>query len=117
MKRCVRRSFGRGEIVFHEGDPGDSLHLVESGRVAFRVTTPLGDKVLLNVIGHGDFFGEMALLGDSGRRTATAVCLDPVLTWAMRRPVFEQLCASYPEAAGLVRTVLVERIDRLSALL
>ena len=34
-----RRRFGRREVVFHEGDPGDSVHLVVSGHLAVRVTT------------------------------------------------------------------------------
>lgn len=117
LRRCVLRRFGRDEVIFHEGDPGDSIHLVRSGRVAFRLTTPLGDTVLLSVVGPGGFFGELALLGRSGRRTATAICLDPVETWAMRRPVFEQLCSEHPEAAGFVQSALVARIERLSTLL
>jgi CRP-like cAMP-binding protein len=39
-----RRTFERGEVVFHQGDPADSLHLVSKGRFAVRVTTPLGDE-------------------------------------------------------------------------
>ena len=38
-----RRRFDRHEVVFHEGDPGDTVHLIARGRVALRVTTPLGD--------------------------------------------------------------------------
>ena len=34
--RMVRRSFRKGETLFHEGDPGDSLHLIEKGRIAIR---------------------------------------------------------------------------------
>ena len=44
-----RRTFARGEIVFHEGDPGDSLHRVARGRFAARITTPRGRM-------HGVFF-------------------------------------------------------------
>jgi len=40
-----RRRFERGEVVFHRDDPGDSLHLIVSGRFAVRVMTPLGDMV------------------------------------------------------------------------
>ena len=42
-----RRTFGRGEIVFHQLDPADSLHLVAGGRFAVRRTTPLGEDALL----------------------------------------------------------------------
>ena len=38
-----RRRFKRGEVVFHEGDPADSLHLVVAGRFAVQRTTRLGE--------------------------------------------------------------------------
>ena len=46
-----RRRFSRHEVVFHEGDPGDSVHLIDQGRVALRVTTPAGDTVTLRILG------------------------------------------------------------------
>ena len=42
-----RRKFARGEVVFHEDDPADTLHLVDKGRFAVRVATPLGDTAIL----------------------------------------------------------------------
>ena len=50
---CTPRRFARREVVFDDGDPGDCLHLVVSGRFAVRVTTPRGDGVTLRVIGTG----------------------------------------------------------------
>ena len=48
-----RRTFARGEVVFHRDDPADSLHLVVRGRFGARVLTPLGDSVLVDVLGPG----------------------------------------------------------------
>ena len=45
-----RRSFAKGEVVVHEGDPADSLHLVESGRLAVRVTTVDGASQLRDAL-------------------------------------------------------------------
>ncbi|MEX2554639.1 MAG: cyclic nucleotide-binding domain-containing protein [Actinomycetota bacterium] len=53
-----RRRYARNEIIFHQGDPAETLHLIESGRVSVRVTTPRGDVATLAVLGSGDFFGE-----------------------------------------------------------
>ena len=64
-----RRSYAKGEVLFHVGDPADSLHLVESGRLAVRVDTADGRTATLNLLGPGDFLGELALLG-RGARTA-----------------------------------------------
>ena len=58
-----RRTFARGEIVFHRGDPADSLNLIRKGRFSVRIVTPLGDTAMLSVRGPGDAFGELALLG------------------------------------------------------
>ena len=57
-----RRTFAKGDVLFYEGDPGESLHLVTKGRAAISVTTPMGESALLTVIGPGDSFGEQALL-------------------------------------------------------
>src|SRR6266508_4408267 len=51
-----RRTFARGEVVFHERDPADSLHLIEKGRFAVRVTTPLGETAMLAIRGPGEAF-------------------------------------------------------------
>ncbi|MFV0308828.1 MAG: cyclic nucleotide-binding domain-containing protein [Desertimonas sp.] len=50
---AARRRFRRGEVVFHEGDPGDTVHLVDKGHVAVRVTTPVGDVATVRVVGPG----------------------------------------------------------------
>jgi CRP-like cAMP-binding protein len=42
-----RRRFEKGEAVFHEGDPGDTLHLIATGRFAVRVVTSAGDTAML----------------------------------------------------------------------
>ena len=64
-----RRTFGRGEVVFHEGDPADSLHLIAKGRFAVRVTTPLGETATLAIRGPGDLVGEFAGAGHAPTRS------------------------------------------------
>src|SRR5688500_16345377 len=72
-----RRRYGRREILFHEADPADALHIVLRGRLAVRVTTALGSSVMLDVVGPGDLLGELAVLSDDGHRSATVVTLEP----------------------------------------
>src|ERR1700730_14416638 len=59
---CRRRRFASREVVFHEGDPGDSMHLIQGGRFAVRCSTPMGDVATLRLLGPGAFFGELVLL-------------------------------------------------------
>ena len=49
-----RRTFGRKEVVFHAGDPADTLHLIKSGRFAVQATTQLGDTATFAVLGPGE---------------------------------------------------------------
>lgn len=90
-----RRRFGRGEVVFHRDDPADSLHLIVSGRFAIRAMTPLGDTVWIAVRGPGENFGEMALVDEAARRSATVSALEAAETFAVYKPDFERLRGSY----------------------
>lgn len=107
-----RRHFGRNEVVFHRDDPADSLHLIEKGRVAIRVSTPLGDTVTITVRGPGWSFGEMSLVGDS-RRTATVAALDQTETLAVYKDDFEQLRREHPSVDKLLFAFLVGEIRLL----
>ena len=71
-----RRAFARGEVVFHDGDPSDSLHLVVKGRFAVKVVTPRADVAVLWVCGPGDAFGELALVSPEEPRSATVAALE-----------------------------------------
>ena len=62
----------RGQILFHEGEPGDSLYIVLSGKVKLGRRASDGRENLVAVMGPSDQFGELSLF-DPGPRTATAV--------------------------------------------
>ena len=107
-----RRRFDRNEVIFHRDDPADSLHLIEKGRVAVRVSTPLGDTVTIAVRGPGWSFGEMALVGAS-RRTATVAALDQTETLAVYKDDFEQLRREHPSVDRLLFAFLVGEVRQL----
>ena len=66
-----RRRFQRSDIVFHEGDAGDTIHVVTSGRFGVQTGTADGDRVMLQIVAAGDVFGELSIFGADRRRTAT----------------------------------------------
>jgi CRP-like cAMP-binding protein len=105
-----RRKFSRGEVVFHEGDPGDSLHRVTSGRFAARITTPLGDVATFAVHGPGEVFGLLAVLHPEARRTATVLAIERAETLAIPKSVFIRLKAAHPAVASAVEQLLVEML-------
>ena len=96
VRQMVRRSYRKNETLFHAGDPGSTLHVVEKGHVAIRVSTPSGDVATLTVLGPGNSFGEQALINESATRTASAVALDVVETRTLSRAEFERLRQSSP---------------------
>jgi CRP-like cAMP-binding protein len=108
-----RRRFARNEVIFHEGDPGDTLHLVAKGHIAIRVTTPLGDIATVRVLKAGEFFGELAIISP-GPRNATAVALDPVETRAIHRDQFDALRARDPAIDRVIIEALVTEVRRLA---
>jgi CRP-like cAMP-binding protein len=105
-----RRKFSRGEVVFHEGDPGDSLHRVTSGRFAARITTPLGDVATFAVHAPGEVFGLLAVLHPDARRTATVVALQASETFAIPKSAFVRLRAAHPGVTLAVEQLLVEML-------
>jgi CRP-like cAMP-binding protein len=96
LQLARRRTFRRGEVVFHRGDPADSMHLVAKGRFAIRVITPLGDQATIAVRGPGESFGEMALVGEKEGRAATVEALEEAETFCVYETEFARLRREHP---------------------
>lgn len=108
-----RRTFVRGEVVFHRDDPADSLHLVVRGRFGARVLTPLGDSVLVDVLGPGQSFGELALLEpDDARRSATVEALEAGETRSVFRDDFARLQREHPGVKDVLLRLLADQLRR-----
>jgi CRP-like cAMP-binding protein len=109
-----RRRFTKGDVVFHEGDLGEVLHLVETGRFATRMTAPSGDIVTLAILGPGDFFGERALMDPAARRTATVTALEAGETLSIGRDQFEELRQAHPSVDRFLVALFALQAKRLS---
>jgi CRP/FNR family transcriptional regulator, cyclic AMP receptor protein len=109
-----RRTFTRGEVVFHQHDPGDSLHLIGKGRFAIRVMTPVGDVALIAVRGPGESFGEMALVDEEARRSATVSALEEAETFAVYRDDFSRLCRDHPSVNRVLLAFLANEVRMLN---
>ena len=70
------RRFRRNEVIMHQGDPGDSLHIVGAGAVKIVLPSAEGEEAIIATLRPGDFFGELALL-DGTPRSATVTALEP----------------------------------------
>jgi CRP-like cAMP-binding protein len=112
--RCVRRRFRRGEVVFHEGDPAGGMHLVEQGHVAVKLTTPLGEIGLIDILHPGDTFGEQSLVDGVGIRTATVVAIERAETLALDVRSFRELRQLGAGVDQFLLTVLGVRLQATS---
>ena len=63
--------FPRGHVIFNEGEPGDRLYIIVSGKVKIGRRSPDGRENLLTIMGPSDMFGELSIF-DPGPRTSTA---------------------------------------------
>jgi CRP-like cAMP-binding protein len=115
LSTAVRRRFARDEVIFHEGDLGDTFHLVAKGRVAVRVATPAGDVATLTVLGVGDGFGEQAILDAESRRSATVAALEPTETLTLTNGAFDDLRTRHATVANALVAHLAQRVLVLSA--
>ena len=109
-----RRTFARNEVLCHEGDPADSLHLVEHGHLAVHGGLASGATATFTILSSGDYFGELALLRADHRRTATVTALEPSRTLAVAATAFDALCSRNPGIERIVSALLADRIDILS---
>jgi CRP/FNR family cyclic AMP-dependent transcriptional regulator len=110
-----RRRFAKRETLFHEGDPSGGMHLIQSGWVAIRLTTPLGDVATVAVIGPLEPLGEQSLVEDGGRRSTSAVTITAVDTLYLSRDTFDDLRRRHPSVDRFLATLFDDRLRRISA--
>ena len=111
--RRIRLS--RGDVLFHEGDHAETVYLVESGKVAVRISTPEGALVTVALLGPGSAVGELALIGDDEHRTATVQAVEPVVALALRRREFAELRRQHPSVTEFLIKSLAATVRRLDA--
>lgn len=99
----------RGSTLFSRGDPGNSLYAVISGTVKMSISSPDGRNAILNIIGPGEIFGEMALL-DGRARSADAIANSNCELFVIDRREFIPFVKSQPGLAMKFIELLCERL-------
>jgi CRP-like cAMP-binding protein len=105
-KQLHEVDFPRGHTLFVEGQPGDRLYIIVSGKVKIGRSSPDGRENLLTIMGPSDMFGELSIL-DPGPRTSSATAITDVCAVSIDR---EALCAWMVE-----RPEIIERLLRVVA--
>ena len=106
--------YRRNETIFHQGDPGDSLYIIESGAVKIVLPSPEGGaEAIIATLGPGDFFGELVLL-DGAERSATAIAHEATTALVLRRDAFGQLIDTVPALRHELLAGLAAELRRLT---
>jgi CRP/FNR family transcriptional regulator, cyclic AMP receptor protein len=106
----------RGQILFHEGEPGDSLYIVLSGKVKLGRRASDGRENLVAVMGPSDQFGELSLF-DPGPRTATAVVVTDGRVARLPKAALQKWVEERPQIAMQLLRVVARRLRRTNTML
>ncbi len=107
------RRFRRNEVIFHQQDVGDSLHIVVDGGVKIVLPSQEGEEAIIASLKPGDFFGELALL-DGSPRSTTATAMEPTETLALPRDQFLRLLPEDPRLVTALLKALAGELRRLT---
>lgn len=108
------KSYSKKNIVFHEGDYGDALYIIKSGRIKIAKVALDGREKTLTILKGGDFFGEMAIFDDMPR-SATAESMDnDVRLLSISKNDFERLIIENPSIAIRIMKDLTRRIRQVN---
>ncbi|MCA3217249.1 MAG: Crp/Fnr family transcriptional regulator [Burkholderiales bacterium] len=101
------RSFPKNTVIINEGDRGESMFVVLSGKVKVYVSDDGGREMILDIYGAGDYVGEMSL--DGRPRSASVMTLEPTICAVVTRSALKDAVASSPDFAMKLIDTLIER--------
>ena len=111
-----RRGYQKGEVIFHQDDPADRMHIIVEGTIRISITSDDGREKDLAVLQPGECFGEMAML-DGSNRSATATAVDPAQTLALYREDFMEFLKEHPEVVAQTTSLLTSRLRSVNQML
>lgn len=110
---AVTQNLTGGEVLFEQGDDGDTMYVVEAGSLEVSVLCSTGRKLYLELMNPGDFVGEIALL-DPGPRTATITAREPTQLLRITRRDLSDACTTDPELGLAVARMAGHRLRAMS---
>lgn len=104
-----QKHFWAGQVIFNQGDAGDAMYIVQSGKVELFIKDRNNEKVILGLVEPGELFGELSLL-DSQPRSACARTLEDTLLVEVDHHDLEMLFSKHQHAAFDIMATLGRRI-------
>ena len=111
--RCVRRTYGRNQFLWYQGDDGAHLVVVSSGLVKVVLSSPQGGEVVLTTLGPGGISGELAVL-DGSPRSASVVAAEPTTVLLLTRATVLDTLNRYPSVLDALLRSLGNLIRRIT---
>src|SRR5688572_4208236 len=103
------KTYQRNAVVLTEGEMGDSLYMIQSGKVKVVIGDEEGREIILKILGPGDFFGEMSMI-DKEPRSASVTTLEPATFLILTHAAFERCVEQAPRIAKVVMQILAQRV-------
>jgi len=110
----VAMRFHKGQAIFSQGDPADSIFYVEDGQVKVAVVSEQGKEAVVAILGAGEFFGEACLAGQQ-QRMETVTALQDTTVLRLERAAIIRLIHNDPAFSEMFIAHLVERTIRVEA--
>ena len=104
----VTRAFPRNTVLINEGDVGDSLYIVLTGRVKVFASNEAGREFVIDFHGPGEYVGEMSL--DGARRSASVITVEPTMCAVVNRAQFREFILAHPDFALHLIERLIHRV-------
>lgn len=101
----------RGEVLFHEGERGDRLYVIQSGKVKLGRSSVDGRENLVGILGPGEMFGELSVF-DPGPRNATATAVAETHLLGLDSTDLQAFLSERPAVAQTLLTALARRLRR-----
>ena len=103
------RTYAKNAVVLTEGEMGDSLYMIQSGKVKVVIGDEEGRELILKILGPGDFFGEMSMI-DKQPRSASVTTIEPATFLVLSNAAFERCVEQAPRIANMVMRILAQRV-------
>jgi CRP/FNR family cyclic AMP-dependent transcriptional regulator len=105
----TEKSFPKNAVVLTEGEMGDSLYMIQSGKVKVFIGDEDGREIILKIMGPGSFFGEMSMI-DKQPRSASVTTLEPSTVQVLTHSMFEKCVEQAPRIGTVVMQILAHRV-------
>ncbi len=106
---ATEKTYPKNAVVLTEGEMGDSLYMIQSGKVKVFIGDEDGREIILKILGPGDFFGEMSMI-DKQARSASVNTSEASTFLVLTHAAFEKCVEQSPRIANMVMRILAQRV-------